>query len=315
MKKKVLIGIAVVLVIVAVVLVAMVFFKPGEEKLAGGAIGPTPSPERIAQIRAQEKILPLPEEPLEDVKRIGIIGPADIHYLNDATDTGTIGNVTDFIIIGTVQNIEGVTNYNPTTEEYTVAKTVGTIKVEKVLKGEINEETIPFIRTGGYIQFSEYKKAKSEFINNTQIIGDTPKDDEYILQLESDDILIEQGKTYYMLLEYNTDFERYQINFNQYGLREIDTSNGLNLKDNSKIRVKNTRAGSTTPLSSILLQIEKVASEEEKKASNENTESQGADASVYVMPKEEEKGIIEQIKDLIILIISAINNIISAFVF
>ena len=254
MKKKVLIGIAVVLAIVVVVLVAMVFFKPGEEKLEGGAIGPTPSPERIAQIRAQEKILPLPEEPLEDVKRIGVIGPVEIHYLYDVTDTGTIGNVTNFIIIGTVQNIEGVTNYNPTTEEYTVAKTVGTIKVEKVLKGEINEETIPFIRTGGYIQFSEYKKAKSELI-----IDDPPKDDEYILQLESDDILIEQGKTYYMLLEYNTDFERYQINFNQYGLREIDTFNGLNLKDNSKIRVTNPRTGSTTPLSSILSQIEKVA--------------------------------------------------------
>ena len=313
MKKKVLIGIVVVLAIVVVVLVAMVFFKPGEEKLEGGAIGPTPSPERIAQIRAQEKILPLPEEPLEDVKRIGVIGPVEIHYLYDVTDTGTIGNVTNFIIIGTVQNIEGVTNYNPTTEEYTVAKTVGTIKVEKVLKGEINEETIPFIRTGGYIQFSEYKKAKSELI-----IDEPPKDDEYILQLESDDILIEQGKTYYMLLEYNTDFERYQINFNQYGLREIDTFNGLNLKDNSKIRVTNPRTGSTTPLSSILSQIEKVASEEEKKASNENTESQGADASVYVMPKEkEEKGIIEQIKDFItpiILIIYSINTIISVII-
>ena len=308
MKKKVLIGIVVVLAIVVVVLVAMVFFKPGEEKLEGGAIGPTPSPERIAQIRAQEKILPLPEEPLEDVKRIGVIGPVEIHYLYDVTDTGTIGNVTNFIIIGTVQNIEGVTNYNPTTEEYTVAKTVGTIKVEKVLKGEINEETIPFIRTGGYIQFSEYKKAKSELI-----IDEPPKDDEYILQLESDDILIEQGKTYYMLLEYNTDFERYQINFNQYGLREIDTFNGLNLKDNSKIRVTNPRTGSTTPLSSILLQIEKVA-EEEENDSNGNTESQEEDASLKVMPKEEkEKGIIEQIKDFIMLIVSSINNIISAF--
>ena len=308
MKKKVLIGIGVVLAIVVVVLVAMVFFKPGEEKLEGGAIGPTPSPERIAQIRAQEKILPLPEEPLEDVKRIGVIGPVEIHYLYDVTDTGTIGNVTNFIIIGTVQNIEGVTNYNPTTEEYTVAKTVGTIKVEKVLKGEINEETIPFIRTGGYIQFSEYKKAKSELI-----IDEPPKDDEYILQLESDDILIEQGKTYYMLLEYNTDFERYQINFNQYGLREIDTFNGLNLKDNSKIRVTNPRTGSTTPLSSILSQIEKVA-EEEGNDSNGNTESQEEDASLKVMPKEEkEKGIIEQIKDFIMLIVSSINNIISAF--
>ena len=308
MKKKVLIGIVVVLAIVVVVLVAMVFFKPGEEKLEGGAIGPTPSPERIAQIRAQEKILPLPEEPLEDVKRIGVIGPVEIHYLYDVTDTGTIGNVTNFIIIGTVQNIEGVTNYNPTTEEYTVAKTVGTIKVEKVLKGEINEETIPFIRTGGYIQFSEYKKAKSELI-----IDEPPKDDEYILQLESDDILIEQGKTYYMLLEYNTDFERYQINFNQYGLREIDTFNGLNLKDNSKIRVTNPRTGSTTPLSSILSQIEKVA-EEEGNDSNGNTESQEEDASLKVMPKEEkEKGIIEQIKDFIMLIVSSINNIISAF--
>lgn len=314
MKKKVLIGIAVVLVIVAVVLVAMVFFKPGEEKLAGGAIGPTPSPERIAQIRAQEKILPLPEGPLEDVKRIGD-GGIEVDYIYDVTDTGTIGNLADFIIIGTVQNIEGVTNYNPTTEKYTSARTVGTIKIEKILKGEIKEETIPFIKAGAYIPFSEYKKV----LNGNLTFEDMPKDDDYILQLGSDDILIEQGKTYYMLLEYDTDFERYEIVFNKYGVREIDTSTGLNLKDNSKIKVKDNKTGSTTPLSSILSQIQKVAAEEEKKDSNESTESQAVDAaSLYVMPKEkEEKGIIEQIKDFItpiILIIYSINTVISVLV-
>lgn len=291
MQKKILIGVVIILAIVVVVLTVMVFFKPREEKLAGGATAPVSSPERISQIRAQEKIFPLPEGSLEEIQKIQNRPPIEVSYIFDITDTGEIGNATDFIIIGTVQNIEGGTNYNPTTGNYSSVKTVGTIKVEKVLKGEIDEEAIPFIKSGGYLPFSEYKKGTSTFSNEIQFLKEIPQDDEYILKLDIDDILIEQGKTYYMLLQYNTDFERYEIEFMKYGLREIDTSKGLNLKDNSKIKVKNNKNGTYTLLSSILSQIEKVAEEEVK----------------------EEKGIVEQIKDFIILIVYSINNIILAF--
>lgn len=291
MQKKILIGVVIILAIVVVVLTVMVFFKPEEEKLAGGATAPVSSPERISQIRAQEKIFPLPEGSLEEIQKIQNRPPIEVSYIFDITDTGEIGNATDFIIIGTVQNIEGGTNYNPTTGNYSSVKTVGTIKVEKVLKGEIDEEAIPFIKSGGYLPFSEYKKGTSTFSNEIQFLKEIPQDDEYILKLDIDDILIEQGKTYYMLLQYNTDFERYEIEFMKYGLREIDTSKGLNLKDNSKIKVKNNKNGTYTLLSSILSQIEKVAEEEVK----------------------EEKGIVEQIKDFIILIVYSINNIILAF--
>lgn len=291
MQKKILIGVVIILAIVVVVLTVMVFFKPEEEKLAGGATAPVSSPERISQIRAQEKIFPLPEGSLEEIQKIQNRPPIEVSYIFDITDTGEIGNATDFIIIGTVQNIEGGTNYNPTTGNYSSVKTVGTIKVEKVLKGEIDEEAIPFIKSGGYLPFSEYKKGTSTFSNEIQFLKEIPQDDEYILKLDIDDILIEQGKTYYMLLQYNTDFERYEIEFMKYGLREIDTSKGLNLKDNSKIKLKNNKNGTYTLLSSILSQIEKVAEEEVK----------------------EEKGIVEQIKDFIILIVYSINNIILAF--
>lgn len=291
MPKKILIVVVIILAIVVVVLTVMVFFKPREEKLAGGATAPVSSPERISQIRAQEKIFPLPEGSLEEIQKIQNRPPIEVSYIFDITDTGEIGNATDFIIIGTVQNIEGGTNYNPTTGNYSSVKTVGTIKVEKVLKGEIDEEAIPFIKSGGYLPFSEYKKGTSTFSNEIQFLKEIPQDDEYILKLDIDDILIEQGKTYYMLLQYNTDFERYEIEFMKYGLREIDTSKGLNLKDNSKIKVKNNKNGTYTLLSSILSQIEKVAEEEVK----------------------EEKGIVEQIKDFIILIVYSINNIILAF--
>ena len=74
-------------------------------------------------------------------------------------------------------------------------------------------------------------------------------------------------------------------------------------------------AGGEIALTSSQERVEEIREPGESNTSNENTESQGADASVYVMPKEkEEKGIVEQIKDYIILIVSAINNIISAFV-
>lgn len=310
MQKKILVGVVVILAIVVIVLTVMAVLKTGgEEKLEGGATAPVSSPEQIAKIRSQEKIFPLPEGSLEEIQKIQNQAPIEVSYIFDITDTGKIGNATDFIIIGTVENIEGGTNYNPTTEKYTVAKTVGTIKVEKVLKGEIEEEIIPFIKSGGYIPFAEYKKV----LKDSQTFEKMPQDDEYILQLESEDILLEQGKTYYMLLEYDTDFERYEIVFKQYGLREIDTSKGLNLKNNSKIKVKDNRTGSATTLSSILSQIEKVA-EEESNALNGNIEPQETDLCEFEIPKaEEERGIVEQIKDFIILIVSTINNIILAF--
>ena len=74
-------------------------------------------------------------------------------------------------------------------------------------------------------------------------------------------------------------------------------------------------AGGEIALTSSQERVEEIREPGESNTSNENTETQGIDASVYVMPKEkEEKGIVEQIKDYIILIVSAINNIISAFV-
>ena len=74
-------------------------------------------------------------------------------------------------------------------------------------------------------------------------------------------------------------------------------------------------AGGEIALTSSQERVEEIREPGESNTSNENTESQGIDASVYVMPKEkEEKGIVEQIKDCIILIVAAINNIISAFV-
>lgn len=253
--KKVLITIIVILIIVVVTLTVMAVVKSNKENQEEQAIGPS-TPEQIAKIRVQEEIYTVPEDLPEDVFRIGNQGGIEAHYSFDITDNGIIGNMADYIIIGTVENIEGGINHNPTTGYYSVANTVGTVKVEKVLKGKIKEDTIPFIKTGGYIPFSEYKKELPESLRENQIFEEMPQDDEYILQLSSDDILIEQGKTYYMLLKYDTDFERYNIDFMQYGLREVDTSNGLNLEDNSKIQVKDNANGNYSSLSSILSTIE-----------------------------------------------------------
>ena len=77
-------------------------------------------------------------------------------------------------------------------------------------------------------------------------------------------------------------------------------------------------AGGEIALTSSQERVEEIREPGESNTSNENTETQGIDASVYVMPKEkEEKGIIEQIKDFItpiILIIYSINTVISVLV-
>lgn len=55
-------------------------------------------------------------------------------YLIDMSDNATIANDAEWIIIGTVESIDKMTNYNPTTETYVMARTVGTININKVIK-------------------------------------------------------------------------------------------------------------------------------------------------------------------------------------
>ena len=74
------------------------------------------------------------------------------------------------------------------------------------------------------------------------------------------DITIEEGKTYLMYISYATDYERYSVQYVQYGLREVESTSlnkntnikSLNSNEYETIKVKNNENGNYENLSSVL---------------------------------------------------------------
>ena len=201
-----------------------------------------------------ENIIAIPEKIEES--QIIMNEVSDASYIIDISDNDVIASKAQYIIIGTVTSIDGVTNYNPETKHYVMTRTVGNVKVQKVLKGDLNKETIPFIRLGGIIPLSEYEKtlpeAHKEKTGLTKM-SQEEKEKQYVLEMMGGDIEIEKNKTYLMYMTYREDYGRYAINFMQYGLREIETTgNNINTQSNNSIMVRNNTNGQFETLDSIL---------------------------------------------------------------
>ena len=136
-------------------------------------------------------------------------------------------NISDCIIIGKVASIDGATNYNDKVNEYTLIKTLGQIEVLKVIKGDITEKKIPFIRLGGIINFKEYEKGlvdsqKAKMNSMIKNLTEEEKENKYVSQKFGKDIDIEEGVIYLMYLTYSDDYDRYSISFFEYGLNELE---------------------------------------------------------------------------------------------
>ncbi len=153
----------------------------------------------------------------------------DTDELKDISDVEVLKEDAQQIVIAKVDKIEGCTNYNQNTGNYTRINTLGNIKILQVLKGDIEVSSIvPFIRGGGTISYSEYQKGV--------IYGDRNKIQgtyEYVTERRKGDIEIEEGKTYLMFLYYDSINERYEIMAYQYGLREYNADTQMVLNNDT----------------------------------------------------------------------------------
>lgn len=187
---------------------------------------------------------------------------SSLDYALDVTDKNVRKNNADYVIIGKIKSIDGSTNYNGKQNIYTSIFTYGQIEIETILKGNISDSEIPFIRLGGDIQFSEYEKGlttsqkeKMELVNT---LSRDEKENSYVSYSPEGDIKLEEGKTYLMYMNYNTDYEKYICTYMQYGTREIDTNtlnNGIQTASNeaneTEIKVKNNDTGEWENLSDV----------------------------------------------------------------
>lgn len=259
MKKKLLIIFSII-VVIFVITITCILINNNKENTE------QPQVAKNSNIREKERIIPINEN--LDEEQIYMNLESSGSFLTDMSDNTTIANDAEWIIIGTVESIEGMTNYNPTTENYVMARTVGTIKVNKVIKGNLNEDKISFIRLGGVVPLGEYIKSQPQAhlekmgLNN---LSQEDKENKYVKETMAGDIEIEEGKTYLMYLIYSDYYDRYSIEFLQYGLREISensltstnqsllNTNSKTLKDNDlTIKVKNNNNGEYETLDSII---------------------------------------------------------------
>lgn len=166
---------------------------------------------------------------------------------------------TDIALI-TILSIDGGDNFGEQTNEYCYPYTYGKFKVEKVYKGNIEEEKeYEYIRAGGIIDYDSYYNSLSEDEkdkNNILINGVKPA---YIEMKSEGDIDIEPGKTYLVYLS-NPESgiglfakkDAYMINSFEGGLREVLDYSKIKDKDLSEIKVLNNFTGEYENINDIL---------------------------------------------------------------
>lgn len=157
----------------------------------------------------------------------------------DYNNPKTLSSNSDYVIVGQVKTVDGVTNYDSKNSKYVMTSTIGNITVSKVLKGDSKiaaKDTIKFIRAGGVISVLDYSKG----LSNNQIkklgfdkLNTDEKKSEYVHEYYFNDISIEAGQKYLMYLKYNADYDRYSIIGFEYGLRQYNEST-------NKVKVNNT---------------------------------------------------------------------------
>ncbi len=179
---------------------------------------------------------------------------ADLIGIN-IEDSSEIFKAAKYIVIATVESIDGGSNKNLINGEYVYPYTYGTISIDKVYKGDIEEgATVNFIRCGGIISYEDWyeslsqaEKDKHDYLSK----GINPK---YIKSMFNDDIDIEPGKTYLMYMEdgnLRSDNE-YMIAAWQAGLREISGLENMTSNDYSSLKVLNNYTGEYESLEDVL---------------------------------------------------------------
>ena len=141
------------------------------------------------------------------------------------------------------------------TGEYVYPYTYGTIFIDKVYKGDIEEEsTLNYIRSGGIISYQDWydslsqaKKDKHDYLSK----GVNPK---YVKSMFNDDIDIEPGKTYLMYMEdaNSRSNNEYMIAAWQAGLREVSGLESMTSDGYSSLKVLNNYTDKYESLDDVL---------------------------------------------------------------
>ncbi|MBQ9297799.1 MAG: hypothetical protein IJ223_01985 [Clostridia bacterium] len=220
------------------------------------------SAEKVAKINENVDIIPMADINEEDVQmKTG----GEAMYSTSISNYTKNANEAEFIIIGTVESLDGVVIYNPVYKEYVMPRTVGTVKVNRVIKGNLEYSEIPFMKLGATLSLFEYEKVlfPAEVTKmGLDKLSDDEKKNTYVTDMLSDDIQIKAGKTYLMYVNYYEDYGVYSIQYFKYGLREVESdriseivgenAKKLDIDELKSIRVKDNTNGEYETLETVI---------------------------------------------------------------
>ena len=210
MKKKYIIGI--VSIILAVTLFAVLYVYNSNIKT-------------VKTVEENDKYV---NENVDETKIAKANGTIEADLEDDLSKREVRNQNSENIVIATVKKIEGASNKDPKTGETTLIDTYGELEIITNIKGNIKEQTVPFVRTGGEMNYYDWyqnlRDAQKEKINtDPDMIKMTEEEmrNEKSVEYFSGDIYLEEGKTYLMYLVKYSSYNKYGIVFFEHGAREL----------------------------------------------------------------------------------------------
>ncbi len=159
----------------------------------------------------------------EDIMMIS--GEGDIE--GDPSNPKEIYDISDIVIIATIQRIDGGSNQNDYADRRTLPYTYGKLIVHQVIKGNLEEgDELDYLRTGGIISYNDYVESLYPAQKEKQEMQGASRRD-YIKYMWNGDIEIEPGKTYLIYMNEQGSGSRegmYPIIGWQGGLREVQST-------------------------------------------------------------------------------------------
>ncbi len=139
--------------------------------------------------------------------------------------------LSDTVALVTIVSIEGAsTEYNNM-----FGMTYGKILIENIIAGDkIENDIINYIKPGGILTFANWEKTQPQAANEKreylreQSGTEIDKENTYVRIMLGNDIELETGKTYLAYLNYNENFDKYEIIGLGNGLRELNIEQQIN---------------------------------------------------------------------------------------
>lgn len=229
-KKKIILGIIITLLAIAVVIAIMCNSKCNIRKNNNN----NSNNEKIEDVKEKENNN-------NAKKKINLISDLDIAV--DYSKKDVRRKYQKEVILGRVEEIIGTENVDKKTGEETHIKTLGNITVQKVYNGNLKEgEKIAFSKVGGEMKFEDYIKgsssARRKLEDNAEYNNIKEEDRKNLIISDriKDDVVLEKGKTYLFYLEKIEGSDKYNICFFGDGTREVK-------KESNETLVKNNRTG------------------------------------------------------------------------